>query len=40
MQEEIAIAEAHHGHARRERERKPCARRRQILKRAIDYADV
>jgi hypothetical protein len=38
MQEEIAVG--HHGHARRKREGKPCARRRQILKRAIDYADV
>src|SRR5262245_43777572 len=40
MQEEIAVAEAHHGHARRERERKPYACRRQILERAIDHADI
>src|SRR6516164_11654722 len=40
MQEEIAVAEAHHGHACREREGKPHARRRQILERAIDHADV
>jgi hypothetical protein len=40
MQEKTAVSETQHGHARRERERKPYACRGQILEWAIDHANV
>jgi hypothetical protein len=40
VHEEIAIPEAQHRHARREREWKPYPSHHQILEGAIDHADV